>query len=998
MDGNNKARDLRFFCPELDLTVRLDEFCQVLCHLFGPWQPLVFVNSAAVVWYIDHSGNPDAELLLHLQELQPQPGLVEPTLLPSQLCVWGYRLCMDNCWCDVWLYHPQQFVLHLEQQLSLEQLVQAVGEHFPAELPALQQISYCWTTDSLASCPDLTQQPYLLSAQHGYWQIRPLDAAEPTALAAPVADWVEALMARDKVRTVGRVWSADQSLWQLSVLRLPADMLLLQGQDLSLLLKQRLIVQQQAFYQGALDCGLTGLIAMNQQGSAVFINQKARELLQVTEAGDAANDFAHLHFYDLQEEIPELAGLKTLFDKYSANKHCLCMVQYPDDSTRVLEFRWNLSQDKRRHDISFYCLCTDMTTEYQLRQTLHHIEHHLDHLLHYSPVVLYQQFNGSYRGFVYVSPNAERILGDSAEQILVQPDLFLSRVHPDDRDLLANIKTSCEYRFWSEKEQGYIWLKDIREPGPDNDGGTYGALTNVTARKNSELEKIRLIADLEEQKQLVISTVNGLLDGVITIEQHGKILAGNPTVTRLLGYSMEELIGCNVSMLMPEPDASAHDGYLARYMAGGEARIVGIGRKVKARHKDGHLIPVHLSVTELPRGKDKMRRFVGCLHDLTETELQQQQLIQSSKLSAIGTLTSGIAHDFNNILGIMRGYAELLSANGQPAVEKPALAIIKAADRAGYMIKNLLEFSTNKQRENQLFEVGRLLQDNKPMLAEACGARIQLILEAPPRPCWLELEKGGLENAFLNLMINAKHAMEGAGVIHLRCQIEKPDSRWLGKERVVAGEYLHIEVQDSGCGMTEQVKARIFEPFFSTKGAHGTGLGLAQVFGFVRRSHGVLQVDSVPGQGSTFSLYFPLMPALQQKHQLPQKRNASSAGIVLVVDDETELLELHAMMLELAGFSVLKASSGTDALKILHDTAIDALITDMVMPGLNGLELASRARMLQPALPIQLVSGFADESMVSDAMSRDLFQQRLNKPVQTSKLVARVQQLIGMEG
>lgn len=284
------------------------------------------------------------------------------------------------------------------------------------------------------------------------------------------------------------------------------------------------------------------------------------------------------------------------------------------------------------------------------------------------------------------------------------------------------------------------------------------------------------------------------------------------------------------------------------------------------------------------------------------------------------------------------------------------------------------------------------------MLTEACGARIRLQLELPAKPCWLELEKGGLENAFLNLVINAKHAMEGAGDIHLRCRIEKPDSRWLGKERAVAGEYLHIEVQDTGCGMTEQVKARIFEPFFSTKGAHGTGLGLAQVFGFIRRSHGILQVDSAPGLGATFSLYFPLMPALQQKNLPKQNKSDATAGTILVVDDEAELLELHATMLELAGFQVLKANNGTDALKMLHDNVVDALITDVVMPGLNGLELAKRARQLQQGLPIQLISGFADESMVSDEIGKELFAQRLNKPVQTSKLVARVQHLIGKEG
>lgn len=997
VNGINTVRDLRLFCPDLDSTTRLDEFCQVLSHLFNPWAPFVLLKMGATTWFIDLDGEPDQDLLQALLVRQDPPGVVLPDPASSARQIWGYRQHSDCYQLDVWLTHPSPLLLIEEQQLSLQHLVQVVSAELQDACSALRRICHCWITENLNMMDWLIQGPLMLSCENAQWQVRSLETGDVRSLPAEVVGWVHDMLSSDVANRQGRVWSRDQQLMQLRIVNLLDGQLLLFGQDLNLALRQRAIVQQQAFYQGALESGLTGLIAFNHQAQPVFINQKARDLLQVSEHDQGKQWCSHLHFYDLQEEIPELAELTGLFERYGVNKRCQCMVQYPDDTTRVLEFRWRISQDRRRHDISLYCLCTDITYEYQLRQTLHHIEHHLDHLLHYSPVVLYQQFNGSYHGFVYVSPNADRILGYESTQFMTQKELFVSRVHPDDRSLLETPTFAMEYRFWSEQEQSYIWLKDMREPDPDSDGGAYGALTNVTARKSSEEEKLRLIADLEEQKQLVTSTVNGLLDGVITIEQNGKILSNNPTVTKLLGYCSEELLGQNVSMLMPEPDAAAHNSYLQRYMAGGEARIVGIGRRVNARHKDGHLIPMHLSVTELPRGKDSLRRFVGCLHDLTELEQQQQALVQSSKLSAIGTLTSGIAHDFNNILGIMRGYAELLSTCGQPAVEKPALAIIKAADRASFMVKNLLEFSTNKQKENQLIEVSRLLQDITPMLKDACGGRIQLQVDLPSRPCWLELEKGGLENALLNLVINAKQAMEGAGEIHCRSAIEKPDSNWLGKQQAVAGDYLHIAVQDTGCGMSEQVKARIFEPFFSTKGAHGTGLGLAQVHGFITRCQGGLRVESAPGEGSSFSMYFPLMPALQQKGCLPVKNAETSATTVLVVDDEVELLELHATMLELAGFQVLTANNGHDALKILQDTPIDALITDVVMPGLNGLELANRARAIHPSLPIQLVSGFADESMVSGNFSQELYLQRLNKPVQTSKLVARIRQLTRME-
>lgn len=995
MEGSKPLFDLRLFAPDLRLTSSFEEFCQVLQHLFLGVKPWVFLRAEHCCWYFtgDIVGT---ALLNQIDTLAQGPaGALSVELTAQNWYANGFRQVTAHWQLTVWLRQPEALALSLEQRLSLEQLALSIGLVTEQEFPSWWFVRGCWITALPWQQGDWLTQPLWLTRQNSRWLTMPSrDAEVSSRWPAEAEDWLETLLAGPSLQ--GRILHPNkEQLCQLTLVTVEPNLHLLCWQNLSVALRLRWQSQELALYQGALNSGLAGLIALDQQDFPVFINPKARELLQLPAltADSGALNFDHLRFYDMQEDMPCQVQVFSFLRKYQSEKQCQCLVQYQDGTSRILEFLWAIRQDNRRHDILMYCLCTDITGQYQLRQALHHIEHHLDQLLDYSPVVLYQQFIDYKHGFTYISPNAKRLLGHSQKQLLAEPDLFLSLVHPDDLVVIQQPECVSEYRLWSEIEQGYIWLKDIREPDPDTAGGIYGALTNITARKITELEKLRLINDLEEQKQLVTSTVNGLLDGVLTIDETGKILSCNPTVSRLLGFRREELLGRNVSSLMPQPDAGAHDGYLRRYMAGGEPRIVGIGRRVMAQHKDGQLIPVHLSVTELPKGKDNLRRFVGCLHDLTELERQQQQLVQSSKLSAIGTLTSGIAHDFNNILGIIRGYAELLVGTGEAVAVKPAQAIIKAADRASFMVKNLLEFSTNRQRESQLVEAGNLLNEITPMLTEACGGRITLHIDSPPRACWLELEKGGLENALLNLVINAKQAMEGSGRILCRCSVVKADSRWLGDIKPVAGEYLQIEVQDSGCGMTEQVKARIFEPFFSTKGAHGTGLGLAQVHGFIRRCHGVLQVDSTPGEGTTFHLYFPLMPALQQLTQGPQHKAKSSEKTLLLVDDETELLELHATMLELAGFHVLKASNGADALQILTTTVVSALISDVVMPGINGIELARRARELYPQLPVQLVSGFADESMANDDESREWYRQRLSKPLQTSKLVARVRHL-----
>lgn len=998
MNGSKPLFDMRLYAPDLPLTHALDEYCQLLQHLFFGAKPWLLLASEQLSWYLTND-NPDVAWQ-HQQVLcaDDAVGAIHCADRAENWQAFGFRLHVAPWVLTVWLRQSETMTINPEQQLSLEQVALSIGEMVAQKQQALQLIRGCWLSPLPWQQPESFNKPLWVTQRGATLELCTSREADTCVdWPAEAAGWLLSLQGAATAQ--GRILHpSQQQLCQLTLLPVAADRYLVCFQDLNPALKLRFLLQELALYQGALETGLAGLIAFDPQNVPVFINQKARELLQLPESGYdiSRSQFDHLQFYDMQDEMPYQTDSFSFLRKYASEKQCQCVVKYQDGSSRILEFRWAIRQDVRRADILLYCLCTDVTSQYQLRQTLNHIEHHLDHILEYSPVVLYQQFINYQHGFTYISPNVERLLGCTQERLLAEPGLFLSLVHADDRPALQEPAGVCEYRFWSEPEQCYIWLKDIRETDPSIKGGIYGALTNITVTKKTELEKLLLINDLEEQKQLITSTLNGLLDAVLTIDETGKILSCNDTVSRLLGFTQEELLERNVSMMMPPSDADAHKSYLRRYIDSTERKVVGEGLRIQAQHKSGRLIPMHVSMTELPKGKDGLKRFVSCMHDLTELERQQQQLVQSSKLSAVGALTSGIAHDFNNILGIIRGYADLLVEGGMAEVVKPAQAILKATERADFMIKNLLEFSTNRQRERQLIEAGSLLNEITPMLAEACGRRITLHIETPGKPCWLELEQGGLENALLNLMINAKHAMEGSGIIECICSVVKTKNSGLQDMEPIADECLCIEVRDSGCGMTDEVKAHIFDPFFSTKGANGTGLGLAQVQGFIQRCKGVIKVDSAPLQGTTFSLYFPLLPALQQRVNSLLQGSGSKEKTILLVDDETELLELHATMLDLAGFNVLTATNGNDALNILAKNKVVALVSDVVMPGMSGIELALQVKKNYPDLPVQLISGFADESLVTNAEATDLYQQRLSKPLQTGKLVARVREMTGI--
>ncbi|OUS14343.1 hypothetical protein A9Q89_00085 [Gammaproteobacteria bacterium 53_120_T64] len=528
--------------------------------------------------------------------------------------------------------------------------------------------------------------------------------------------------------------------------------------------------------------------------------------------------------------------------------------------------------------------------------------------------------------------------------------------------------------------------------------GAASVVLDITAQ-----QKAQEALSLKEREQSDI--LNCMVDAVITIDEAGEVLSVNKMAETLFGYRADELLGRNVSLLMPAAEAAEHDNYLQRYARTGEAHVIGRGRDVDGLHKNKQIFPIRLQVAELPRDSTGLRRFIGSCHDLTKFKQQEEQLRRSYKMDALGKLTGGVAHDFNNILGVVTGYADLLETmlGGDPKLANYAHEINHAGQRGAKLTKRLLSFSRQGATAASKVDLAALLQGQEDMLQKTLTVSIQLVMDcaADIWPIWLD--GSDLEDAVLNMSINAMHAMEGNTrdtrlmISAANFSFNQFDVETLGLPE--AGDYVELRLADTGSGMDQATREQIFDPFFTTKGEKGTGLGLSQVFGFVTRAGGGVKVYSELGFGSEFVLYFPRYLEEPDEGASELKEGLDVAGgeeQILVVDDEEALCELAAELLSQKGYRVTRTTDVRQALEIMQTASFDLLLSDLIMPGMNGYQLAREVREKYPTTKILLASGFADEHNV-ESVDQELYADMLHKPYNSQVLYKSVRDLLDTE-
>jgi PAS domain S-box-containing protein len=511
----------------------------------------------------------------------------------------------------------------------------------------------------------------------------------------------------------------------------------------------------------------------------------------------------------------------------------------------------------------------------------------------------------------------------------------------------------------------------------------------------------------EAQAAKLRGILESAVTAIITIDDRGIIESVNPATERLFGYNVAELVGHNVNVLMPEPYRTEHDGYLSNYLRTGTKKIIGIGREVSGRRKDGTTFPVYLSVSEFKA--DGRRYFTGMIHDISDRKHVEEALreserrfAQAQKMEAVGQLTGGIAHDFNNLLLVVSGNLELL----EPYLdrEEPKALLKEAQDATSLGSKltdQLLTFARRRHLDPQVIQLNDLVVSITDMLRRTLGEHITLSTSLA-REVWpTRADPGQFQSAIVNMAVNARDAMPHGGklVVETRNILLDNEHTDLQSE-LQPGEYVQLSISDTGTGMPPEIRDRVFEPFFTTKEkGRGTGLGLAMVYGFVKQSGGHVTIYSEVGHGTTINLYLPRADAAS----VTSASDPNKGGVdpharetVLVVEDDERVRKLTVRRLNMIGYRVLEASDGPTALEMLsHGSAVDLVFTDLIMPGgLSGREVAIRARELKPGIKVLLTSGYAEELVRGDDLQREQLKV-LRKPYQQADLMAALREILG---
>ena len=491
----------------------------------------------------------------------------------------------------------------------------------------------------------------------------------------------------------------------------------------------------------------------------------------------------------------------------------------------------------------------------------------------------------------------------------------------------------------------------------------------------------RQVYTLENADRPYRVLIEQIQEGALTLSVDGLILYCNQRLAVMLGVAQERLIGQPLARFVPSDDRSTLAGLLdgARHAATRGELVLRAERRAD--------LPVYLSLSELQRD-EATPLLCGVLTDLTEQkqhlhdlsdantrlkneslerERVEEVLRQSQKMEAVGQLTGGVAHDFNNLLTIIRSSTDLLRRPNLAEERRKRYvdAISDTVDRASKLTGQLLAFARRQALKPEVFDVGAQLQIVTDMLATIVGSRIRIERNVPHESCFVEADVSQFEISLVNLAVNARDAMNGEGLIELdvRCAVGLPTP-------VAPGEsdaFVAVTLSDTGSGIPADKIARIFEPFFTTKAVgKGTGLGLSQVFGFAKQSGGHVTVESEVGRGTTFTLYLPrvepaVMPAATPG--APECGDGAGDGRrVLVVEDNVDVGTFSTQLLQDLGYETTWAAGAEEALTILGEcaSAFDAVFSDVVMPGMNGVDLGREIRRLYPGLPVILTSGYSD--------------------------------------
>ena len=576
------------------------------------------------------------------------------------------------------------------------------------------------------------------------------------------------------------------------------------------------------------------------------------------------------------------------------------------------------------------------------------------------------------QSFRFISKSKE-ISGYPAERFLYGKMKWTDVVHEQDLDEVFEHRA----RLWKERravtkeyriisQNGEVrWVEDHASPRFSSVGeleGIDGVIFDVTGRRAMEESLLQLAAAIEQAAEVVLVT-----------DKRGLIQYVNPAFEETSGYSKAEVMGKNPRLLKSGAHAKSFYQQMWEVISSGR---VWQGRLINLR-KDGTRYTEEATISPVRNAKGEIVNYVAVKRDITNELTIENQLRQAQKMEAVGRLAGGVAHDFNNMLSVILGHMELLlSGVDKSDIHYEELKNVQeAAQRSSELTKQLLAFARRQHASPVILDLNSPIENMLKMLRRLIGESIELDWQPDKNPCPVRIDPAQIDQILANLCINARDAMEGVGRVIIKTANVLLDETFC-QDRIGCrpGEYILLSVTDNGKGMESDTVEHIFEPFFTTKDiSRGSGLGLATVYGIVSQNNGMINVISSPGKGTTFEIHLPrhhkpIERALEKPTEQPHR---GSGETILLVEDSPPLLQLGKKMLIRLGYNVLTAETPGEALNLVQGPEgkdLDLLITDVVMPEMNGRELALRIEKMNPDLKCLYVSGYTADIVASQGV------------------------------
>ena len=739
------------------------------------------------------------------------------------------------------------------------------------------------------------------------------------------------------------------------------------------------------------DQAPVGYLTIDAQGKILEANLSAAELLGVGRGGPTDKSLAEFiaatdreiydrHFSALgesgQSQICELRLLHADGTCFWARLQCT--VGRQEDGTRV-----------------YRCTLNDITARKQSEQALRESEAMYRSIFENAVDGFFQSTPEG--RFISVNPAFTEMLGYTSPAELVSAISDIARQYyadPEDRrryqQILEQSGNVHDFEFKAVRKDGsQIWVSNSTRACYDPDGRLVryeGTIKDITARKLAQAERERLLSAIEQAGEMFLIT-----------DAQGIIRYVNPAFEHITGYTRAETVGRNPCLLKSGQQDEAFYQSLWQTISSGRTWQ---GRLVN-RCKDGTMITEEATISPVLDAQGRIVSYVAVKRDITEHLRLADQFQQAQKMESVGRLAGGVAHDFNNMLGVILGYTELALDKVDPAdsLHDDLTQIAKAARRSNDITRQLLAFARKQTISPKVIDMNSTVESTLKMLRHLIGEDINLIWKPGPGLWPIKIDPSQLDQILANLCVNARDALSDVGVIVIETRTVSLDQAYCSDHRgFIPGNYVKLAVSDNGCGMDKATLANIFDPFFTTKAVgQGTGLGLATVYGIVKQNEGFINAYSEPGHGTTFKIYLPrhegaTTEALNDQAVPIPKGNGE---MILLVEDDVSILRLSERILQDQGYTVLSATSPAEALTQVRQQGgrLDLLITDVVMPEMNGRELSNQVHAFCPDSKVLFMSGYTAD-IIAHRGVLDEGVQFIQKPFSSRSLAAAVQQVL----